>query len=191
MPDDHPLSAGPRTRCSRPTSFFLMGARFNWIFHSACRRVMRTSRSSARRAAEEIGHNKPTEVAGGRQQGIVSQLNDSQQASVVPCQDSPWRQAIAKKRPAAAQIRPQIDDDAAPADIGVLTSPPGLPRDAILAPKAGTDIGLTQLPSFNAVLPQCRYLRHDEVVSARPSPPRHNPAGRHPPVGRLGDRLSG
>ena len=69
--------------------------------------------------------------------------------------DSPWRQAIAKKTADnAAQIRPQIDDDAAPAGYyrALRDVAAWMPRNAILSAEgAGTmDIGLTQLPSFNA-----------------------------------------
>src|SRR4029450_13854188 len=69
--------------------------------------------------------------------------------------DSPWRQAIAKKTADnAAQIRPQINAEQAPAGYyrALRDVAAWMPRNAILSAEgAGTmDIGLTQLPSFNA-----------------------------------------
>ena len=63
----------------------------------------------------------------------------------------PRRQARSQGAP---QIRPQIDDDQAPAGYyrALRDVAAWMPRDAILSAEgAGTmDIGLTQLPSFNA-----------------------------------------
>ena len=69
--------------------------------------------------------------------------------------DTPWRQAIAKKTADnAAQIRPQIDDDQAPAGYyrALRDVAAWMPRDTILSAEGAStmDIGLTQLPSFNA-----------------------------------------
>src|SRR6266540_2758170 len=69
--------------------------------------------------------------------------------------DTPWRQAISKKvAENAATIKPQVDDDSAPAGYyrALRDVAAWMPKDAILSAEgAGTmDIGLTQLPSFNA-----------------------------------------
>src|SRR5882757_6880760 len=161
MPDDHPLSAGAaRTLALQQADvIFLMGARLNWIFHFGLppRYAKDVKIIQLDIAPEEIGHNKPTEVAlVGDGKAIVSQLNKAlDKRQWFHAKDSPWRQAVAKKTADnAAQIRPQINDDTAPAgyyrtlrDVAAW-----MPRDAILSAEgAGTmDIGLTQLPSFNA-----------------------------------------
>jgi 2-hydroxyacyl-CoA lyase 1 len=69
--------------------------------------------------------------------------------------DTPWRQMITQKATEnAAQIRPQIDDDQAPANYfrALRDVAAWMPKNAILSAEgAGTmDIGLTQLPSFDA-----------------------------------------
>ena len=69
--------------------------------------------------------------------------------------DTPWRQMITKKAAEnAAQIKPQIDDDQAPANYyrALRDVAAWMPKNAILSAEgAGTmDIGLTQLPGFNA-----------------------------------------
>jgi 2-hydroxyacyl-CoA lyase 1 len=161
MPDDHPLSAAAARSLALQQAdvIFLMGARFNWIFHfgQAPRYAKDVKIIQLDIAPEEIGHNKATEVAlVGDGKAIVGQLNkalDSRQW--FHAKDSPWRQAIAKKTADnAAQIRPQIDDDQAPAGYyrALRDVAAWMPRDAILSAEgAGTmDIGLTQLPSFNA-----------------------------------------
>jgi 2-hydroxyacyl-CoA lyase 1 len=161
MPDDHPLSAAAaRTLALREADLiFLMGARFNWIFHfgQAPRYAKDVKIIQLDIAAEEIGHNKATEVAlVGDGKAIVSQLNKAlDNRQWFHAKDSPWRQAIARKAADnAAQIRPQIDDDQAPAGYyrALRDVAAWMPRNAILSAEgAGTmDIGLTQLPSFNA-----------------------------------------
>jgi 2-hydroxyacyl-CoA lyase 1 len=161
MPDDHPLSAAAaRTMALQQADvIFLMGARLNWIFHfgQAPRYAKDVKIIQLDIAPEEIGHNKATAVAlVGDGKAIVGQLNkvlDKRQW--FHPKDTPWRQVIAKKTADnAAQIRPQIDDDQAPAGYyrALRDVAAWMPRDAILSAEgAGTmDIGLTQLPSFNA-----------------------------------------
>ena len=67
MPDDHPLSvAAARTLALQNADVvFLMGARFNWIFHfgQAPRYAKDMKVIQLDIAPEEIGHNKATEVA--------------------------------------------------------------------------------------------------------------------------------
>jgi len=161
MPDDHPLSAGAaRTLALQQADvIFLMGARLNWIFHygQPPRYAKDVRIIQLDIAAEEIGHNKATDVAlVGDGKAIVGQLNKAlgNRQWFYP-KDTPWRQAIAKKTADnAAQIRPQINDDSAPAGYyrALRDVAAWMPRDAILSAEgAGTmDIGLTQLPSFNA-----------------------------------------
>ncbi|HJQ56123.1 MAG TPA: thiamine pyrophosphate-binding protein [Vineibacter sp.] len=161
MPDDHPLSAGAaRTLALQQADvIFLMGARFNWIFHFGLppRFAKDVKVIQLDIAPEEIGHNKSTEVAlVGDGKAIMGQLNKA----LVDRQwfhpkDSAWRQAIAKKvAENAAQIKPQVDDDAAPAGYyrALRDVAAWMPKNAILSAEgAGTmDIGLTQLHSANA-----------------------------------------
>ena len=161
MPDDHPLSvAAARTLALQNADVvFLMGARFNWIFHfgQAPRYAPDVKVIQLDIAPEEIGHNKATDVAlVGDGKAIMAQMN----AALAGRQwfhpkESPWRQMINKKASEnAAQIKPQIDDDSAPAtyyrafkDIAAW-----MPRNSILSAEgAGTmDIGLTMLPVFSA-----------------------------------------
>jgi 2-hydroxyacyl-CoA lyase 1 len=161
MPDDHPLSvAAARTLALQNADVvFLMGARFNWIFHfgQAPRYAPDVKVIQLDIAPEEIGHNKATDVAlVGDGKAIMAQMN----AALAGRQwfhpkESPWRQMISKKSAEnAAQIQPQIDDDSAPAtyyrafkDIAAW-----MPRNSILSAEgAGTmDIGLTMLPVFSA-----------------------------------------
>jgi 2-hydroxyacyl-CoA lyase 1 len=122
MPDDHPLSAAAaRTLALQQADvIFLMGARLNWIFHfgQAPRYAKGVKIIQLDIAPEEIGHNKATEVAlVGDGKAIVGQLNEAlDNRQWFHAKDTPWRQAIAKKTADnAAQIRPQIDDDQAPA----------------------------------------------------------------------------
>jgi 2-hydroxyacyl-CoA lyase 1 len=67
VPDDHPLSvAAARTLALQNADVvFLMGARFNWIFHfgQASRYAKDMKVIQLDIAPEEIGHNKATEVA--------------------------------------------------------------------------------------------------------------------------------
>ena len=108
-------------------------------------------------APEEIGHNKPTEVAlVGDGKAIVGQLNQAlgKREWVYP-KESAWHAAIAEKAAAnAAQIAPQLVDDTAPANYyrALRDVAAWMPKNSILSAEgAGTmDIGLTQLPSFDA-----------------------------------------
>jgi 2-hydroxyacyl-CoA lyase 1 len=161
MPDDHPLSvAAARTLALQNADVvFLMGARFNWIFHFGqpprYAKDMKVIQLDI--APEEIGHNKATEVAlVGDGKAIMQQLNQALGGRQwFHPKESPWRQTIAKKAAEnAAQIQPQIDDDSAPAtyyrafkDIAAW-----MPKNSILSAEgAGTmDIGLTMLPVFSA-----------------------------------------
>jgi len=92
----------------------------------------------------------------GDGKAIVGQLNKAlDNRQWFHPKDTPWRQAIAKKTADnAAQIRPQIDDDQAPAGYyrALRDVAAWMPRDAILSAEGAStmDIGLTQLPSFNA-----------------------------------------
>src|SRR5712664_2569713 len=161
MPDDHPLSvAAARTLALQNADVvFLMGARFNWIFHfgQPPRYAKDVKVIQLDIAPEEIGHNKATEVAlVGDGKAIVGQLNHALAGRqwFYP-KDTPWRQMIAKKADEnTAQIRPQIDDDEAPANYfrALRDVAAWMPKDAILSAEgAGTmDIGHTQLPSFSA-----------------------------------------
>jgi 2-hydroxyacyl-CoA lyase 1 len=161
LPDDHPLSAGAaRTLALQQADVvFLMGARFNWIFHFGL--PPRFSKDvkviQLDIAPEEIGHNKPTEVAlVGDGKAIMTQLNKALvNRQWFHPKDTPWRQAITKKvAENAATIKPQIDDESSPAGYyrALRDVAAWMPKNAVLSAEgAGTmDIGLTQLPSFNA-----------------------------------------
>src|SRR5438477_6436581 len=103
LPDDHPLSvAAARTLALQQADVvFLMGARFNWIFHFGLppryAKDLRVIQLDI--APEEIGHNKNTDVAlVGDGKAIVGQLNKALTARQwFHSKDSPWRQTIAKK----------------------------------------------------------------------------------------------
>jgi len=156
VPDDHPLSvAAARTLALQQADVvFLMGARFNWIFHfglpprfSKDVKVIQLDISP-----EEIGHNKKTEVPlVGDGKAIMSQLNKALASRQwFHPQDTPWRRALAEKQAAnAAQIKPQINDDAKPANYyrALRDVAAWMPKNAVLSAEgAGTmDIGLTQL----------------------------------------------
>ena len=161
MPDDHPLSAGAaRTLALQQADvIFLMGARLNWIFHFGLppRYAKDVKVIQLDIAPEEIGHNKPTEVAlVGDGKAIMAQLNKAlANRQWFHPKDTPWRQALTKKAAEnAATIKPQIDDDQGPAGYyrALRDVAAWMPKNAILSAEgAGTmDIGLTQLPSFNA-----------------------------------------
>src|SRR5260221_5358922 len=123
MPDDHPLSAGAgRTLALQQAAVrSLMGARFNRIFHFGLppRYAKDVKIIQLDIAPEEIGHNKPTEVAlVGDGKAIMAQVNKAlDKRQWFHAKDTRWRQMIAKKADEnTAQIRPQIDDDEAPAN---------------------------------------------------------------------------
>jgi 2-hydroxyacyl-CoA lyase 1 len=156
VPDDHPLSvAAARTLALQQADVvFLMGARFNWIFHfglpprfSKDVKVIQLDISP-----EEIGHNKKTEVPlVGDGKAIMTQLNKAlANRQWFHPQDTPWRKALAEKQAAnVAQIKPQVDDDAKPANYyrALRDVAAWMPKNAVLSAEgAGTmDIGLTQL----------------------------------------------
>ena len=161
MPDDHPLSAGAaRTLALQQADvIFLMGARLNWIFHFGLppRYAKDVKIIQLDISPEEIGHNKPTEVAlVGDGKAIMAQVNKAlANRQWFHPKDTPWRQALTKKAAEnAATIKPQIDDDQGPAGYyrALRDVAAWMPKDAILSAEgAGTmDIGLTQLPSVNA-----------------------------------------
>jgi 2-hydroxyacyl-CoA lyase len=188
MPEDRPLSvAAARTLALQNADVvFLMGARFNWIFHPGFRRDRPRSaaalcagrqghparyRARRDRSQQSLPRRKPgaTDVAlvgprvgpyarlgTGSGKAIMAQMN----AALAGRQwfhpkESPRRQMISKKAAEnAEQIRPQVNDDSAPAtyyrafkDIAAR-----MPKNSILSAEgAGTmDIGLTMLPVFSA-----------------------------------------
>src|SRR5260370_2362486 len=160
VPDDHPLSvAAARTLALQNADVvFLMGARFNWIFHfgQAPRYAKDMKVIQLDIAPEEIGHNKATEVAlVGDGKAIVGQLNKALAGRQwFHPKDTPWRQLITKnaeENPAQSrpQIRPQIHDDEAPANYfrALRDVAPWMPKNPILSAEgpAPLDIALTQL----------------------------------------------
>jgi 2-hydroxyacyl-CoA lyase 1 len=156
VPDDHPLSvAAARTLALQQADVvFLMGARFNWIFHFglAPRFAKDMKVIQLDIAPEEIGHNKKTEVPlVGDGKAIMAQLNKvlASRQWFYP-KDTPWRKALGQKiADNAEQIRPQINDDAAPANYyrALRDVAAWMPKNSVLSAEgAGTmDIGLTQL----------------------------------------------
>ena len=161
VPDDHPLSAAAaRTLALQQADvIFLMGARFNWIFHFglAPRFAEDVKVIQLDIAPEEIGHNKQTEVAlVGDGKAIMSQVNTALEGRqwFYP-KDTPWRSAIAEKTASNAQtIAGQQNDDAAPANYyrALRDVAAWMPENSVLSAEgAGTmDIGLTMLPVSDA-----------------------------------------
>src|SRR2546429_9236604 len=122
MPDDHPLSvSAARTLALQNADVvFLMGARFNWIFHfgQPPRYAPDVKVIQLDIAPEEIGHNKATDVAlVGDGKAIMQQMNAALGGRQwFHPKESPWRQMINKKASEnAEQIKPQVEDDTAPA----------------------------------------------------------------------------
>jgi 2-hydroxyacyl-CoA lyase 1 len=161
MPDDHPLavSAARTLALQQADVVFLMGARFNWIFHFGLppRFAKDVKVVQLDIAPEEIGHNKPTEVALlGDGKAIMTQINKALEGRQwFHPTDSAWRKALTKKATEnAATIKPQIDDDTGPANYyrALKDVAAWMPKNAILSAEgAGTmDIGLTQLPVSDA-----------------------------------------
>jgi 2-hydroxyacyl-CoA lyase len=161
IPDDHPLSASAaRTLALQQADvIFLMGARFNWIFHFGLppRFAPDVKVIQLDISAEEIGHNKPSEVAlVGDGKAIMSQINQALEARqwFYP-KDTPWRASLGEKVSAnVKQIQAQVNDDTAPAGYyrALRDIAAWMPKNAILSAEgAGTmDIGLTQLPVSDA-----------------------------------------
>src|SRR5215471_11855546 len=161
VPDDHPLSvAAARTLALQQADVvFLMGARFNWIMHfgQAPRYAPDVKVIQLDIEPEAMHQNKPADVPLlGDGKAIMAQLNQalSGRQWFYP-KETPWRDAITKKaRENAETIRPQIEDDSAPGNYYRLLKDvrEWMPKNAILSAEgAGTmDIGLTQLPSFEA-----------------------------------------
>ncbi len=159
MPDTHPLSVGAARSHALQNAdvVFLMGARLNWIMHFGLpprfNKDVRIIQLDI--APETIGQNAPTEVAlVGDGKAIVGQLNQAlgKREWVYP-KDTPWHAAIAEKAAAnAAQIAPQLVDDAAPANYyrALKDVAAWAPEDAIIIGEGAStmDIGRTQL--FNA-----------------------------------------
>ena len=205
MPDDHPLSvAAARTLALQNADVvFLMGARFNWIFHfgQPPRYAENMKVIQLDIAPEEIGHNKATEVAlVGDGKAIMAQLNQALAGRQwFHPKDTPWRQMISKKAAEnAAMIKPQIDDDRRrPATTAPCAmSRPGCRRTRSSAPRAPVQ-WISASPNCQCrqcpLVPQRRHLRHDggrPRASDRRRRRGARPAGR-PPLRRLGDRLLG
>ena len=156
MPDDHPLSvAAARTLALQNADVvFLMGARFNWILHFGLppRYAKDVKVIQLDIAPEEIGHNRPTDVAlVGDGKAIMQQMNNGLAGRQwFHPKESQWRQMIAQKTADNVEtIRPQVESDDAPAGYYRLLRDIAawMPRNSVLsAEAAGTmDIDLTQL----------------------------------------------
>ena len=161
MPDEHPLAASAaRTLALQQADvIFLMGARFNWIFHFGLppRFAPDVKVIQLDIAPEEIGHNKPSEVAlVGDGKSIMGQLNKALEGRqwFYPA-DAPWRGALGDKISSNVEtLQAQLNDDAAPANYyrALRDIAAWMPENAILSAEgAGTmDIKLTILPVSNA-----------------------------------------
>jgi 2-hydroxyacyl-CoA lyase 1 len=161
MPDEHPLavSAARTLALQNADVVFLMGARFNWILHFGLppRYAKDVKVIQLDIAPEEIGHNRPTDVAlVGDGKAIMQQMNKGLAGRQwFHPKESQWRQMIAQKTADnTATIKPQVEDDTAPGGYYRLLRDIAawMPRNSVLSAEgAGTmDIGLTMLPSFNA-----------------------------------------
>lgn len=161
IPDDHPLAASAaRTLALQQADvIFLMGARFNWIFHFGLppRFAPDVKVIQLDICPEEIGHNKPSEVAlVGDGKAIMSQMNQAlERRQWFYPKDTPWRTSLGEKVSANVnQIQAQVNDDTAPAGYfrALRDIAAWMPENAILSAEgAGTmDIGLTQLPVSDA-----------------------------------------
>jgi len=161
MPDEHPLavSAARTLALQNADVVFLMGARFNWILHFGLppRYAKDVKVIQLDIAPEEIGHNRPTDVAlVGDGKAIMQQMNNGLAGRQwFHPKESQWRQMIAKKTADNVEtIRPQVESDDAPAGYYRLLRDIAawMPKNSVLSAEgAGTmDIGLTMLPSFNA-----------------------------------------
>ena len=156
LPDKHPLSVGAARSYALQNAdvVFLLGARFNWIMHFGLpprfNKNVRVVQLDI--AAEQIGQNVPTEVAlVGDGKAIVAQLNAAlKNRKWVYPKSTPWHTGIAEKTAAnAAQITPQLVDDAAPANYyrALRDVSDWAPDDAIIIGEGAStmDIGRTQL----------------------------------------------
>ena len=161
MPDEHPLavSAARTLALQNADVVFLMGARFNWILHFGLppRYAKDVKVIQLDIAPEEIGHNRPTDVAlVGDGKAIMQQMNNGLAGRQwFHPKESQWRQMIAQKTADNVEtIRPQVESDDAPAGYYRLLRDIAawMPKNSVLSAEgAGTmDIGLTMLPSFNA-----------------------------------------
>ena len=160
MPDEHPLAASAaRTLALQQADvIFLMGARFNWIFHFGLppRFAPDVKVIQLDIAPEEIGHNKPSEVAlVGDGKSIMGQLNQALEGRqwFYP-KDTLAGGAGDKISSNKETLQAQLNDDAAPANYyrALRDVAAWMPENAILSAEgAGTmDIGLTMLPVSNA-----------------------------------------
>ena len=146
MPDDHPLSvAAARTLALQQADVvFLMGARFNWIFHFGLppRFAKDVKVIQLDIAPEEIGHNKATEVAlvgdgkaiiGTAQQGTRRPPVVPSEGHAVAADDRlrrwPKTRRRSGRRSTTTRRRPIISGPCA-------TSPPGCRRTRSSAPRA-------------------------------------------------------
>jgi 2-hydroxyacyl-CoA lyase 1 len=175
IPDDHPLSVGAARTLALQNAHvvFLMGARFNWIFHFSqpprYAKDMKVIQLDI--APEEIGHKKATEAAlVGDSKAIPPTRGPERPTRWPPVVPSEGHHVAPDDYQEAGRERG--DDPAAdPRRRGASQLLPGLSRRRLpQAEGAATmDIGLTQLPSSHApFLPERRHLRHDGGRS-RPS----------------------